>query len=269
MSSLLRPLTTGEILDGAFGLYRRKLPWMAAAGVNLYAPFLLLVPFDPTLALWLSTGVWPWLLGALIWQSAEIIQGREPRIGRALLTGLKRYFPFLANLLLYGLMLAVLAVPSTLVVLGAMALWPPLGLVAVLLLLPLGLLFLTLFFAWQQVVVLERGWDFPLRSPRLARGAWFKIAFVTVLGMVIAALPGMAVNVGSLWASGTLASLADPEGPQQSAVSVIGQFTVNVLVAPFSALLVTLLYFERRVQVDGLDVERSVEVLERSLAENP
>jgi hypothetical protein len=39
------------------------------------------------------------------------------------------------------------------------------------------------------------------------------------------------------------------------------------LTRPFTHLLYTLLYFSRRVQVEGLDVERSVEDLESTLAQ--
>lgn len=238
MTSLLRPLAVGEILDGAFALYRRHFVLLVLTAAAVFVPLGLIGMVVPLLG-FMGSILAPFLInGALIWAASEFIHEREITMGAALKVGLKRLVPLAIMSLAYGLIVSI-------------------GFV--LLIIP-GLMALVYFFAYQQIVVIERRLNFLDRSVSLVKGGFWKCTAVVLIATIIVALPSIILAVGSLTLTEQLQTEVITFGWQQ-----LAQFGLSCLTLPFTALVTTLLYYERRVTVEGLDVARSAETLERSI----
>jgi hypothetical protein len=281
MSQLIRPLGVAEVLDGAFTLYRRHLGILLGLGMIFHALPALAALGSTTLAQVLVVFGGPFYDAALIFAAAELIQGRTVRPGAALSVGLRRFVPLWLLTIIFGVSflpamlvsgLAVFAGANALEIAGAAS-----GggvLVAILSLpviamaaLPIVWWLLSLF-AWRQVVVVEGEWNIFRRSFSLARGGRRQILAVALIGWLLLTMATLPLGVGVLL-SGDLDAIVGGAntGMEQPLSLVLLGFLATVLTRPFTHLLYTLLYFSRRVQVEGLDVERSVEDLESTLAQ--
>lgn len=241
MANLIRPLSIGEILDGAFGLYRRHFLLLVGPVAVLLIGTSLLGLVSPILSTVLLIPATIYSQALLVGMSSELIRGRSPGVGESLVESLKNLIPFalvwLAYTILTGIAFLMLFIP--------------------------GLLAAVFFFAYQQTVVIEKRVNFVGRGFELVRGGFWKCAAVVLLTLIIAGLPGALLLVGALSSSEQLASLSSPG--TFSLYNLAG-VAVGALTHPFSALATTLLYYERRVSVEGLDVQESAEALERSIA---
>ncbi len=262
----LRPLTFGEILDGAFTLYRRHfavffttaliplLPMafaygflgVAGAGATTLEAqlaasggFLLALPFIMLgmLVMW----------GALVHEAGEAVMGRPVVRSDAYRVAFRRLLPLLGATLLLGLLM---------------------GLGLLLFVVPGVLVMLMLFAIWQVVVLEGKGpVEAASRSRRLAQGAWLRIFGVTAVVWLIVMMPsaltgmagGMAVLFVSLSSGG--AESATDAVAWISAVSNILSTVLSALTTPFMITAFTLLYFDRRVRTEGLDLEMAEEQL--------
>lgn len=257
----LRPLTLGEILDGAFALYRRHFGTLFLTAV---------LPMLPVVAFW---GAFPlfargtpeqitrlmdlsgWVLmpytlpasllvwGALIHQASQLYLGSPTSVQEGFHRGVRRLLPLLGAMVVAAVLI---------------------GLGLILLVIP-GVLLLIMFFAVGPVVVLEgRG---PLealgRSRELARGAWGRIFGVLFLLFLITALPTFALTaamgVGAMASgAGAIAALENPWlFTAFQALSVL----LSGLTTPFMSIGLVLLYYDRRVRSEALDVELAAEGL--------
>jgi hypothetical protein len=281
MSQLIRPLGVAEVLDGAFTLYRRHLGILLGLGMIFHALPALAALGSTTLAQVLVVFGGPFYDAALIFAAAELIQGRTVRPGAALSVGLRRFVPLWLLTIIFGVSflpamlvsgLAVFAGANALEIAGAAS-----GggvLVAILSLpviamaaLPIVWWLLSLF-AWRQVVVVEGEWNIFRRSFSLARGGRRQILAVALIGWLLLTMATLPLGVGVLLSGDLDAIVSDADtGMEQPLSLVLLGFLATVLTRPFTHLLYTLLYFSRRVQVEGLDVERSVEDLESTLAQ--
>jgi hypothetical protein len=245
----LRPLTFGEILDGAFSLYRRNFTTFFATA---------LLPFVPLIPVWLVLGMigatenvlrivqavlLPYSLfahvlvwGALTRQAADVYQGEHLSIGAGFSAGLRRLLPLLGvtflTLLLITVGLAFFLVP--------------------------GLLILIMCFAVVPVVMLEgRGVFQSLgRSRALAKGAWGRIFAVLVVLMILSLLPVMTVGAAGIWgALGGGLDEAVAAGGFGFALGEVALLLGNALTTPLVTTGVLLQYFDRRVRAEGLDLE--------------
>lgn len=243
----LRPLSLGEILDGAFTLYRRHFGTLVLAA---------LLPELAILALWgayavagapdavdgaapavaLASAVLDALTyfitpAALVWLSAQAVLGRPLRIGEAFDRVRRRFLALVGTGIVVGLAV---------------------GIGMIFLLVP-GILMAIVFFAHQQAVMVEgKGvGDALSRSSDLAEGAWGRVFGVMVVFWVIALLPGL--GYGLAW--GMLVGDVGPVTSVGWAAEAAVESLLWVLVAPVSALGTTLLYFDRRVRVEALDLQ--------------
>jgi hypothetical protein len=252
----MRPMTTGEILDGAFKIYRGHFVPMFLAALLSYAPFVLIgvalalvvgagesttglvaagLSFLISLPLMiLGFGV-SW--GSVTFQASEAYMGRPVTLGGGIRQGFRRVLPLFAAMV----MTAVLAM------IGFLFFIVPLFIV------------LAMFFAVIPAVVVEnRG---PLeamsRSRTLSRGSRTRILGVMFLAALIAALPGYAVTAFST------AQTVMSAGAEPSVAMIIGtegmKLFLGALTMPFSMAVTVLLYYDRRIRVEALDVHMMAE----------
>lgn len=254
----LRPMGFDEILDGAFALYRRNfatlfltalipslpmaLIWMGIgltydgstveAGDEIGLQLLLL-----PLTVALTTLVW----AALAHEVDRASRGETVSWRSGLAGAGRRFLPLLGAVLLVWLGVTV----------GFVLLVVP------------GILLAIRWFAVIPVVVLEAAGPIEAmrRSASLARGAWGRIFAVMAVLLLIVMLPSLAVGASV----GIGAMLAADEGTASSAVVVITSQLLSTLVsAATTPLLIAglvLLYYDRRVRVEGLDLELATERL--------
>jgi hypothetical protein len=254
------PLSFGEILDRAFALYRHN-----------FAPLFLaaLVPFIPIAIFWIVV--------------AMVLPATEEGMRTAtLMEMLILPYTFVATLLVWGALARLAAraqsgegiawsaeyretfrrFPRLLAVMLLTMLTVTLGLV--LLIIP-GILAMIMLFAVIPVVMLEdRG---PLeamrRSRELASNAWGRILAVLLVVMIITAIPSFAVGAASV--VGAMYDLAQSDGAATVgvglAVNQVLATLVSALVAPLFSLVLVTLYFDRRVRLEGLDLEMDEEQL--------
>lgn len=281
MSQLIRPLGVAEILDGAFTLYRRHLGILLGLGMIFHALPALAALGSTTLAQVLVVFGGPFYDAALIFAAAELIQGRTVRPGAALSVGLRRFVPLWLLTIIFGVSflpamlvsgLAVFAGANALEIAGAASGG---GVVVAILSLPVIAMaalpivwWLLSLFAWRQVVVVEGEWNIFRRSFSLARGGRRQILAVALIGWLLLTMATLPLGVGMLLSGDLDAIVSDADTSMEQPLSlVLLGFLATLLTRPFTHLLYTLLYFSRRVQVEGLDVERSVEDLESTLAQ--
>jgi hypothetical protein len=274
--SQLRPLGLGEILDGAFTLYRRQFASMFLTSLIPQIPFILLYAIyfgtmasmsDPAAADF-GAGSVVLLVGALFlipiamlamvigfgaitFQMSRAYTGSPVGTKEALRRGVQRMWPLLGSFIIFfpmvfiGLMLCL--VPGILLVIATFALVP--------------------------AVVLERRGPIQgiERSWALSRNAWGDVFLVLLVVYLITALPGMAIAMlAMVGMGGVIASGADPGALMgvQAAVQVLSAL-VRALTIPFSMGCTVLLYYDRRVRTEALDVQMMAESLNTTGGEAP
>lgn len=264
MVAPLRPLSTPEILDGAFTLLRRNLGLLLAITaifMALIAPLLLVLP------LWavglVAGGVFLVRDGALLYVAAELAQGRSVRLGQALRQGLYLFLPLLAGTILFTLAWMPMMLVMVGIVAAAVSIVGNAGGILVLGFLPLAAYIYASWFAWQQLVVVEREFNFVKHSTRLAKNARWKILVVSFVSYLLVGLPQFVILGARVASSGWDWSTAiDTEAT--STGTLLAQWLVGGLTMPYWILAVTLLYFDRRVRIDGFDVQQTVAEFERA-----
>jgi hypothetical protein len=291
---MLRALSFGEVLDGAFTLYRRNfvtffctalIPMLVMIGAFLLLGddlFAGVMSGDPMRSAQAMLGVMPVLFGVglltflVMWgaiarQASQSYLAEPTSIGDGWRAGLGAFFPLLGAALMVIIMLMV-AFFAVGIVLGiVMAISGGGGgeagaTVLSFFLFMIGgasyLATISLLFAVVPAVVIEgKG---PLqamgRSFDLARGAIWRIVGLMVVTLLITYLPGFAVMV----LTGGFADLFRPSGmPTQGQFmtqQVLG-LAVNILTSPFMAAVIVLQYFDRRVRTEGLDVQMAADNL--------
>jgi hypothetical protein len=270
MTALLRPFTVGELLDGAFSLYRRNFTSFFATA---------LVPYLPLVIVWLVLAVlagssgpavmaavamlaapYSTLAVVLIWASLAFASMRgfesaqHVSAGEALGVGLRK----LPITLLASFVAVVLMVSGSI----TMAI-PGLLIPGALLTIVLALTFAAMFFAIVPAIVVENRGPFDAlgRSRRLSKGARVRILVVVLLAFIIAWLPvvafsfiaGMAVAVGVSAAAPT----ENIAGGWWYALLQAGSHVLNALTIPYSVAAVTLLYVDRRARTEAPDLEEA------------
>lgn len=281
-----RPLGFGEILDGAFTLYRRNfVPLLLTAlipSVLIVAGFAVVgtqgVTTDPQdieagmrfAVAMLGYSLVAGLVSLVLWaaltrEAAQAYLGHPVSVGDGMRTAFRKLLPLLgAAILMFVAMLVTYFVVVLLVGIvvavgmatGNTALMVILGVVATIVGIGAFLGMASLLFAVIPAIVVEdRG---PLqsfgRSFDLARGALGRVAGLMVVSFIIVYLPVIAVA----WLTGGFASFSNPQ-----AMPSMGQFLtqqllsggVGILTTPFLVSVIVLLYFDRRVRTEALDVQ--------------
>ena len=262
--SQLRPLGIGEILDGAFSIYRRHFASLFLTSLIPQAPLLVLsgvyaavvgpgAAFGSAgkqmdMAGFVAAAVLAPIailslvltMGAVTQQFARAYTGTPITTGEALKKGFQRLLPMTGACILVGLM-ATLGVFACFV-----------GMIVV----------LAACFAVAPVVMLERRGpiDSISRSWQLISGGWLEVLVVGFVVFLVQALPGWAVSMGFA----IPAALMGEKSGAGLALYVIGQVLAGLartLIIPFWLGTKVLLYYDRRVRTEALDVQMMTESL--------
>lgn len=254
--SQLRPLSFGELLDGAFTLYRRHFSTLVLIALVPSIPAILIYLLagagvfgsaaNPMAAVGVAVVIPVSLLASVItWGGLTYFVGRAytgmpVAAGDALKAAGRRYLPLLAASIIAGIMWTV----------GFVLCFVP------------GLFAMCACFAFVAAVMLERRGpiDAISRSIDLVKGAWGEVFLVLIVVYLIAAMPGFAVGAATMVASLVVAKDPSRTLMVQAISGVLSQL-VNALTAPFSATAMVLLYYDRRVRTEALDVQMMAESL--------
>lgn len=286
----IRPLGFGEVLDGAFALYRRHFVDFFLTALIPLAPFGIFyarlmadgAAFDPAagdamaglagaMSL-VSMLIMLIVYGALTRQAAQAYTGSEVSIGDGFGYGLRKTVPLLlttiASLIILIVVWMVLGMGVAFVV-GALTVFSSVaavlvGVVTGLAALVLSAALFASLFAVGTAVVIEGAGPVAAirRSWRLARGARGRIAGILFVSWLITAL----ASFGVMFALGFGQAIIDPDSMAQATTSQLYlQQAVSTLMGaltfPFSVVCMVLLYFDRRVRTEGYDIEAATEAL--------
>jgi len=282
----LKPMEMGEILDGAFTLYRRhfglflklsvSVMWLPVA-LLIYLrlrfnwagnPELIVATFQEhlaaTVALWL-TWILAYTIATLLLTAGSIhiisasYLGREPSLGEALSLGASKIMPlFLVAvgkwLLIFMIWIAGGVAIGVLVALGKAAGTA----LSVLLILAIGptLIWFVIYVACgygltTPVVVLEElssSFDAFGRSWELTRSFKLKVLGLAIIAWLI-------VTFAPSFFVGGLGGLLMASSPSLQPVVVVVSALVPILLAPVLPCVLTLLYYDLRVRREGFDLQ--------------
>jgi hypothetical protein len=254
MSTHLKPMDFGEILDGAFRIYRAHFATLFLAALAPYLPMVLagsllgaalgaqsesgmlaggiaLLVSAPLMLVGLMVA---W--GALVHLTSEAFLGHPVEIGQGVRRGWARSLSLfgatLLMMLLLGIGLIFLVVPA--------------------------FILMAVFFAVYTVVVVEgRGPVEALgRSRQLSRGDLPRIFGVLFVAYIIAALPGWSISILTVVSF----SAAEPSLGFNVASTIL-QAMIGALTWPLSTGVSVLLYYDRRIRTEALDVQLAAERL--------
>lgn len=229
----LRPMSVGEILDGAVTLYRTSFTTLVSVAiVFLGIPaalrvFVALSGQGLSLLEFLSLALWSFgsLLSSAgtLWVISETYLGRQASVGEAVRFAFGKIVP---------LFLAGLAV-GIIVIFGMMLLLVP------------GIIAACGYAVVSQVVVLEGvSADIALkRSWQLTKGFKWKVFGLACVAFLLIFLPAIVFS----FLAGTI-----PGGETSS--SIIDDF-VSLIITPLFTCAFTLLYYDLRVRKEAFDLE--------------
>ena len=289
----LRPLGVGELLDGAFTVIRRY----PRPTLGLAACVMLAVTVVQVITEWyLVSGIEPPAANATLSDASDyysrvgtvsIISFLVSAIATLFLTGMviavigeavlgravsvndawERLRPQLARLLglsvLTFLIWIAAAIPGVIVViLGAVASSAGLVVLGIILML-IGVIYVWPVFALAPAaLVLERQ---PVtralgRSRALVKTSWWRAFFILLLASLIAGIVSGIISLPFGLAGGGLASLGGRTSElhfSQLVISGIGGLLASTIARPFSAGVAALLYIDRRMRAEALDLALS------------
>lgn len=261
------------MLDGAFTIYRRQFASLFLTALLPQIPMIVLITLyygflgsltsglegasEPAPATLMIVGLVAIVLlpvaiigsatavGAVTFQTARAYTGAPVTTKEAIQRGLNRALPLAGAYFLVGVM-AFFGLLAFIV--GFFVVWIS-------------------AFAVAPAVVLERRGpsDAISRSWQLIKGAWGEVFLVVFIAGMIATLPGSAIGMFATIA-GVVASGGDPDAlmAAQAVGQVLSQLA-RTLTIPFSIGTTVLLYYDRRVRSEALDVQMMAE----SLAPSP
>jgi hypothetical protein len=250
-SAALRPLSTGEILDVAFGLYRRHFATLAVIVMICSGVPLLLNLFIAGSGGYFANGILTLVYLALVvvlnsvGTAATVFVVSESYLGRAIgpHAALGRAKPFVGRLVVYSILFALVV-----------------GLGFLLLIVP-GVILLCGLILATPVIVLESSPSATAamgRSWALTKGARLRMFALMLVVTVLVYVPMMALGVVAaialpgMSASGQLAGAA-----AGTAALVVLALTslVQMIVMPFFYCAITVAYYDLRVRKEAFDLE--------------
>jgi hypothetical protein len=291
----MRPRSFGEILDGAFQIYRRHavilalttlIPSAAMAlttilvvAPNPASPLGALAVFPVTLVAMVI------LYGALSWQTSEAWLGGPVTVADGFRAGGRSFFRLLGTLILMMLMFYVALIPVIIVAAvgmgiaaaGAGAAGPAAGGAAAVVMAVIifaGMVFAGILMGgWMACaipVVVVEGVG-PLRaigrSFELVRGSVLRSGLLVVVAGLIVMLPVL----GIMLITGQFALMLNPGTPPTTSAIVIqqlGGLATSAFTLPFLLAVITVLYYDRRVRSEALDVQLATHDLPGAPAES-
>lgn len=230
---LLRPRDTGGLFRDAFGAYVRNFAAFVAIGAAVVVPVELVVSgiglgqlsggyqrtsTEAALGVLVAESyllIGPLITAMVIHALLAVADGRRPRPGQAITSGLEAFRPIFVAVLI-GAAGAIVGF--------------------IILILPGIWLVVRWYFAPQAVVVDgRRNMGALERSAELVKGSWWRVFGVIIVATLAAGIPGSVVEIPfNAWASSA----------DSSAISLVGQMVASALTVPFEALMLSLLYFD-------------------------
>jgi len=241
----LRPLSAGEILDHAFGLYRHHFGTLAVIVIIVSAvPTILGIYVEAAGGFWANPVLYLLvlllnvMLGA-IGTAAAVFVLSSSYLGEPISAGeaLRRAVPFLGNVIVLSIL------SSFLIGLGFLLIIP-------------GFIFLAALMLSTQALVLERG-STPLkamgRSWQLTKGFRWKVLALVVATMAIIFIP--------TFAAGAITAVIGAQGGIQEGLPILWYLAMVVgsllqlLLNPLLYSVTTVAYYDLRVRKEGFDLE--------------
>jgi hypothetical protein len=105
------------------------------------------------------------------------------------------------------------------------------------------------------------------RSGVLIRGSWWRVFGILILTLVIASIVSNVIQVPfHIFGAGSVGGLTNPDDTTTRVLvlSYIGAGVAQTIVAPFTAGVRALLYIDRRMRAEGLDVALSAAAAQRT-----
>jgi hypothetical protein len=283
----LRPLSFGEILDGAFTLYRRNfVTFLLTALLPIIGIVALLAMFGLSVFAAAASGDAAAIMGALggmflmfllmgliylvMWnaltrEASQAYLAQPTSLADGFAAGVRKLLPALgASFLMFIAFIAVyFAVAILFVVLAGIgsvggsgvvaALFGFVGFVAAI---AIVLSFIAMLFGVYPAILVENKGPLEAisRSFDLARGALPRIVGLMLVTLIIVYLPAIAV----MWLTGSFENMTNPEvvpSMEQFLTQQLLGWGVNILTMPFMVAVIVLTYFDRRVRTEALDVQ--------------
>jgi hypothetical protein len=261
----LRPLSAGDIVDEAIGLYRRNFRLFLSIGAVVLVPagviqlVLALLAGDAALGIFTISSLSWWVLSVLVsfvsyvavistmaLAASERWMDRPITVGEAFRRVSERLGSLVGLVLLYGAILLGLSVTIV------------------------GIPFaIYLFVAWLlsvQVLLVEgTGIRSALgRSRELVAGHWWRVVGIAILLAIIQAiisafftLPATVFGFGSVFSDPASSDVS----PLVIALDSIGTTAGQIVVGPIAYCAYILLYYDLRVRKEGLDIELTAQSL--------
>jgi len=290
----LRPLSFGEILDGAFVLYRRHfrelfltafIPFVPLLVIGLFllvavltAPpetgsilvdgsAILAIVYGFAAALWVWTGLAHLFSAAVLGESmgwrVALRAGRAcvlPVIGAVLISWMILGVAMaVGGALAFAFSLLLLVIlPGGAGALGAVVI--TFTLTVLLVILPAAIIFVSLSLSLPIIVTENlRVVESIVRAWRLMAGARMRGLGLWFVGWLIVLVPSLILFgfFAAIFGIGAVMGLDESEGAAAISriLSQLVQPFVGALTTPFTVALLVILYFDRRVRVEGLDLE--------------
>ena len=263
----LKKMTSTEILDAAFRLYRSNFATFLGIFAVIYVPITLVVVVVSSHFIAEAQAVFL----AAADQATQTTARRDLEIIEGLVTG--------AGGILYGLIVVPLATGALTCAVGMRYLNEPasigsayrrifplffkyvgttllsglvIGLGTMLCIVP-GLIFMTWFFATSSIVCLEgRGGTGAMgRSRDLVRGSGWRVFGFLILTIL---LQGVLVGPVSVAAELVLPRITDSMALRFT-LSTVFQQILGMIVTPFFSAVLILLYYDLRIRKEGFDIE--------------
>jgi hypothetical protein len=286
----LRPLGLGEILDGAFSTMRahpRLMLGVAAVVVTIAQLITVAVTFpwmdDVNRAVAFDANTDPdevWsvvgkslaisMVGLLLMLVARVflsgfitlvvgkaVLGQPLSFGDVWVRVRPRLLPLLGLTLIYP----AIAIAAVLLAVFLTIAVPPVGILLILGMIPVGIWLWVMFSLATPALVLESagvGQAFG-RSRRLVQGAWWRIFGISLLAAFLAGLIAIIIQLpfeylGDGFATVT-ATTPTAVTTKYLLLTTIGTIIASTITEPFAAAVTVFLYTDQRIRKEGLDIE--------------
>lgn len=300
MDQALRPMSTSQVLDRTFSLYRNN--FVVFAGIAILPPALLLVlqmlslladrggPYRsaapagaPAVVAIALGGVlfgavylvgYAFALGASIFAVSRLHLGKPTSISQSY----REIRPYIWRILgivvlaflIIGALMAVgilaVAVPIASVVALGMAAKIVATLIGTLLLLACFIYAIRLSFSFSlatPVCMLEKMgvWDSLKRSRVLAKGSLGRIFIVSLLAGIIGGALTLAFNVPTFFAAATAGVKHQALSVTMQIWQLMASFLASTLAGPIATIAIALIYYDERVRKEAFDLQLMMEAI--------
>jgi len=274
----LRPLEIGDLFDEIFRVYRRNFTLFAGVSVAIVIPALLIQyfigsftqlgqsvsilssiaqgtrppPVAPPDINWigllvagvLNLIIYPFSIGALVFATCELGEGRQPTWGSVFGGVLKRYWAVFAVGIIYGLISLLIVIPPLWVYIAVG--WSV---------------------ALPALFVENRGIFNSLgRSWELVDRRWWRTFLLLLLVLLL--LYVVEIALGAFSTAGILLTLFLPQVVAGLVVYTLSD-VLRAVAAPVFYIAIVLIYYDLRVRREGLDLVQQAQSLVRRPAPGP